>query len=124
MAGQKTATIQDVTRNRKLITSGCVFFTTPQGEPYRSNRPACGQKPLIENQHGWLCTEHRKMLEGALESQRKQAVSNIPNRGYSDDDVVDSIIITEKRAIARGTIKRLSFGSFAFNPEFIHYWSK
>ena len=122
MKGQLFATVGDTLRAKKLIASGCVFFTTPQGEPYRSNRQACGGKVVAEGQHGWLCQEHRKMLEAHLESQRKQAVAHIPNQGYTDDDIVNSIITIEKRAISRGVVRRVSFGSFAFQPDFIHYW--
>lgn len=124
MSGQITPTKVDLSRAAKLLKSGCTYFNTPHGEPYRTNRTQCGAKPVADGQHGMLCADHRRHHEAYLESQRKQRVIGVPNEGYSDNDIVNNILKVEAEALRTGKVIRVRFGSCApqFKPDYMHFW--
>lgn len=124
MSVQNTPSLVDLNRTKRLLASGCVYFNTPHGEPYRANRTACGGKVVSEGQHGMLCSDHRRHHEAYLESQRKQRVAGVPNEGYSDDDIVNNILKVEAEALRSGAITKVRFGSAApgYKPDYIRYW--
>lgn len=100
----------------------CPYFSTPHGQPYRTNQQACGKPLLVSGQHGHLCHDHRLQQEAILESMRKNSLK--PAAAVDADlAVVESILALEQRAIARGQVNRVRFGSCAFDPVYIKFWS-
>jgi hypothetical protein len=85
--------------------------------PFANLATACNKQASPEKRHGFLCSNHYKMLDTQTDANLRR-----PGNQHRDleAELIAGIIASEQRAINFGERYSVRFG--AIEPEYLHFW--